>query len=230
MNIRLLGFFFVAFIIGLSACKKNSDAPVLTSIAGLNFINASADTVNLYLNGSRLNNNSNLYPSGSSGYVSVISGQQNYQVKKIFNPVTNTVQALFSIPLKLDSGKYYSLFIAGETQGLAFETIDTLRAIPDTIPSCYIRFVNASSDAGNLDLAIGSKVKLTNVQFKSASGFALADTGTLVPINVYPTGSATPVISGHVSLAPGRIYTFYSKGNLNGTGNSVFGLGTTINF
>ncbi len=230
MNTRLLLLFFIAAIVGLSACKKNNDTPTVTSTAFLNIVNASTDTVNFYLNGTRLNNNSNLYPAGSSGYFSVTDGQQNYQVKKLFNPVTNTVQTLFSIPLKLDSAGDYSLFITDGTLVNSFSTKDVLLAVPDTLATtnCYVRFVNASPGTTNFDLAVGDTVKFTNVPFKSVSGFQLVGVSGLKPISIYQTGSATPIISGHIALTPGYSYTFYSYGKLNGTGNSALGIGFNV--
>ena len=60
-HVVLLAGLITAFL----SCKKNNDAPVVsTSIDSLNVVNATANTINLYLNGTRLNNNSNLYPSG----------------------------------------------------------------------------------------------------------------------------------------------------------------------
>ena len=237
MRIRLLLLSVFAFVIGLSACKKNNDAPTAILHSYLNVTNATADTVNFYLNGTRLNTSSNLYPSGSSGYALVTAGNQSYQVKKIFNPITNTVQTLFSIPLKLkantlDTVYHSSLFIAGETLPQAFSTVDTLNN-DTTANTSYVRFVNASPDAGSLDFAISSTVKFKNQAFKSASGFKLVsvnkDTTGLVPINVYQAGGATPIISGKYVLVAGRSYTFYSKGQLAGTGNSIFSVGVTIN-
>jgi hypothetical protein len=235
MIIRLPGLFFIAFIIGLSAiglsaCKKNNDAPsTVNSIDSLNIINASVDTINFYLNGTRLNNNSNLYPAGSSGYYTVPSGLQSYQIKKAFNPATSIVQTLFSIPLTFEAHHYYSLFVAGETLALAFSTVDTLKA--NTIKNtCKVRFVNASPDAGSLDMAVGDTTQFKNQAFKSASGFVLVGVSGRKPIKVYATGSTVPIISGIVNLLAGKSYTFYSKGKLNGTGNAVFSVGATINF
>jgi len=51
---------------------------------GLNVTNASTDTLNYYLNGTRVNNASSIYPLGSSGYIGVAVGQQNYQFKKFW--------------------------------------------------------------------------------------------------------------------------------------------------
>jgi hypothetical protein len=227
MNTRLTLFLFLAVITGISACKKN-DLPVTTLTTKLNLINASPDTVNFYLNGTRLSK-SNVYPAGSSGYFDVAFGEQNYQVKDVFDPTGSTVRALFSKTLTLDTAKTYSLFIVDETAENAFLTTDTLQA--DTNKNeCYVRFVNASPDAGALDFAVGDTAKFSNVAFTKASEFRSVGVSSFKPINLYYAGSATPVISGHFILLAGKSYTFYSMGKLTGTGNSLFSLGATLNF
>lgn len=229
MHIKLLLLIFCIAVISFSACQKNNDAPVVsTSIDSLNVINASAQAVNFYLNGTRLNNNSNLNIGGSSGYYTVPSGQQTYQIKKVFDPATSIVQTLFSLPVNLIPHHYYSLFIADDTSSHAFTTIDTLQA--DTVAgTCYVRFVNASPPSGSVSFSIGG-VAYNNQPFKSASGFRLVDTASLSPIMLYQPGSSTPVISGHYPLLQGLSYTFYTMGKPNGTGNSAYGIGVTVNF
>jgi Domain of unknown function (DUF4397) len=230
MYTRLLALFLISFSIGLSACKKNNDAPSANLTSNLNIINTSADTVNFYLNGTRLNKNSNLYPSGASGYIVVPYGAQNFQIKKIFNPVTNTVQTLFSVPLTLDTSKYYSLFLGGETSASAFSTTDDLKA-DTTNNTCMVRFVNASPDAGDLKLTINDTTLYSNnITFKSAGGFVMIKTGTAKKsIKVYQSGAATYLTSDSVAFAANRLYTIYSKGMLKGTGNLSFGLGALAN-
>ncbi|MBV8390793.1 MAG: hypothetical protein JO080_13400, partial [Mucilaginibacter sp.] len=95
MKIRLSALFVIAFIIGLSACKKTyDDAPKVVSQVALNVVNASADTVNIYLNGSRLNTTSAILPGYSTGYYRVPKGQQIYEIKKPFNIYANAIQTL----------------------------------------------------------------------------------------------------------------------------------------
>ena len=229
MNTRLSIFLILAFLTGISACKKSSDAPLPAYTTYLNFVNASADSVNYYLNGTRLNNNSNLYPQVASGYVGVLAFAQNYQVKRVFNTAGANVQQLFSLPLNLDTAHYYSLFIAGESASLAFKTVDTLRA--DTSQStCMVRFVNASPGAGSYDLVVGSAAKFAGQGFGTASGFRLADISSAAPVTLYPAGSSTPVASGTVALLQGKSYTIYTTGKLNGTGSSALGLAVMINY
>lgn len=197
--------------------------------------NASADTVNIYLNGTRLDNNSDLSPGVSSGYYNVPSGAQAFQIKKKFNPITSVVQPLFSITSPADGYHYHTLFVVDETQANAFFTADTLRFLVDTgtiSTTCYVRFVNASADAGNLDF-VANSTKFSNQVFKTGSGFkpvaVSASTDTLATINVYHAGQTTPIISGHYSLLPGNAYTFWTQGKLNGTGNLTFSVNATIN-
>ncbi len=242
MNTRLLVLLVGAFIIGFSACKKNNDAPTVALKSNLNIVNASADTVNFYLNGTRLNNNSNLYPLVSTGYLTnILAGSQNFQVKKMFNPVSSTVQTLFTIPLKLETGTYYSLYIAGETSDNAFEIRDFTQGHADTLLSMtstadtlqttsLIRFVNASPSTGNLDIFIGDTVKFINVPFKTAANFTLINSGSKKAFSVYKTGTNTPLITGTLVLTPGTAYTVYSKGALNGTNNSAFGIVYNLTF
>jgi hypothetical protein len=228
MNIRLLMVLSAALIIGLASCKKNDDAPVVKPIDSLNIVNASADTFNFYLNGTRLNA-SNILPTGATGYYQIASGAQVYQVKKVFNPATSVVQPIFSLPLTLDPHHYYSLFITGETASQAFITTDALME-DDSTGTCLVRFVNASPDAGNLDFVVNG-TKISNQAFKSGSAFVLVTANdTLAPISVYHAGSTTPIISGVYNLTTGTSFTFFSKGILTGTGNSKFGLGALVNF
>jgi hypothetical protein len=228
MIIRLLALLSIVFILGLSSCKKNNDAPTIKTTDTLNVINASVDTVNFYLNGTRLDNNSDLSPGISSGYSPVPSGAQVFQIKKKFNPGTSVVQPLFSITSPTDGYHFHSLFVVDETQANAFFTVDTARFVIDTNITCYVRFVNASVDAGKLDFA-ANNTKFSNQAFKTGSGFKLvpinASADSLATINLYHTGQTAPIISGHYALLSGRAYTFYAQGKLNGTGNLALSLG-----
>lgn len=227
---RIIILLGVVFIIGMVACKKNNDAPSVKLVSHLNIINASTDTVNLYLNGSRLNNNSNLYPLYSSGYLQVPAFAQNFQVKKLFNQATNTVQQLFSIPVKLDTSKYYSLFIAGETQAQAFTTVDPLHT-DTTSRKCLVRFVNASSDTtSRYDMVIGSAPKITGQKFGTASNFSYADTSSVAPIALFKAGSTDTIAKFTLSLLEHKWYTVYTTGKLGGAGSAALGLVVMVNF
>jgi len=233
MNVKVLSLLFITLVIGLSACKKNNDAPAATPPASnLNVVNAYVDTVNVYLNGTRQNTGNNLYPSTLTGYFKVASGTQSFQFKTAFNKNTNELKDLFATSLKLDSGGYKSLFVAGATSDKTFTTTDGFTPQTDTLGVlAYVRFVNASPDEGSFNMNVNDSVKLENLQFKQASEFAavVVDKTGMVKINVYPSGSSTSIISGKVALQIGQPYTFYLKGSKNSAGAFKLGLGSFLN-
>jgi hypothetical protein len=217
MNTKIPIFLFAVFVIGLASCKKGTGDLVPTVLtSSLDVINAGADTVNFYENGTRLNNTSNLYPLGTLGYLSVTAGAQNYQVKKAGNPNT-----LITIPLTLSAANGYTLFIAGETADKTFMLKDQLGT--DTTKGAWIRFVNASPIDGTVDVTIGAKFSYKNIAFKSATPYTKVS-GGLNLLTIYQSGSSTPLTTpGNLNLTVGGIYTLYTKGVLNGTGNSAIG-------
>ncbi len=232
MSIRLLILLIIVFITGgLSACKKNNDAPTVTATVGLNVINASADTFNFYLNGTRQNGTSNLFPGSSTGYYPIPVGSQTFQIKKPFNTVTNVLQTLFNITLTSDNNPYHSLFITGPVLADTFTTVDALNSTSKT-DTCFIRFVNASPGTTALDMAYGSTTQFTNRPSKSVTAFTFANTVTGASINgyialkVFNTGSTTALAIDSVALVQGKSYTFYTMGV---PGSATFSIGTMIN-
>ncbi|MDO3625877.1 DUF4397 domain-containing protein [Mucilaginibacter sp. BT774] len=227
MKIRLSVLFVIALIVGLAACKKKyDDAPSAVSQVRLNVVNASADTVNIYLNGSRLNTTSAILPSYSTGYYYVPEGKQTYEVKKPFNVNTSAVHSLFSITLPADTDFYHTLFITDGKADDAFQTIDSFPE-DTTSNTCYIRFVNSSPGSGNLDMSYGGTTLFSAVAFKSYSKLSLISTTNgasvtgLIPIKIFNTGSSTPLYIDSVSLTSGSRYTLYTLGTPGTTGFSL---------
>ena len=200
--------------IGLSSCKKDGDIVVVLPQAGLNTVNANNYAINVYQNGTRLNNLGSIGTGGKSGYFSVSAGTQQYQIKKA-GP-DNPDYLISDLALQLDSGKTYSLFVAGDTP-------DKLFIVNDVVPAgaanqATIRFVNTLPGANNLDVTIGSQV-LTNTAFQSASAFTNITSGAN-SLKIYQAGSATPIIDQIITLNTGIIYTVFTTGTITGTGDN----------
>src|ERR1700743_611236 len=96
MNNRCLILFFIAASMGLASCKNNDNVFPKKVTTQINVVNASADTLNIFLNGTRQNNNSSLFPGGQSFYLNVPAGMLNYQFKK-----AGASAVLFGVPLTL---------------------------------------------------------------------------------------------------------------------------------
>lgn len=240
MNTRIKAFTFILAVATCwASCKKNNDKPVFLPTASLRVINASNDTVNFYQNGTLVNTASNYFPGGTlSSLLTVKAGSQNYQVKLAKPSAPN---ALFTLPLKLDSGKTYSLYISSRSADGIFFTNDTAT----TNSLAKVRFVNASPDAGPLTLAFVtagstpvSTIKFSNISYKTTTDFlnvtpsTTATPGTTLGpgsliLSVYQTGSDTKTAKKDtVTISTGRIYTVVGYGTIGSGGNQA--LGTTL--
>jgi hypothetical protein len=222
MNFKTAVFVFFATLT-IAACNKGDDSVPASSklTTTLNVVNTTTDTLNYYLNGSRVNTTSSLYPFGNTGYLAVKYDDQDYQFKRLGN-----ADVLFNISLALDTSKVYSLFVAGRAAEQTFTTLDTLTA--DTAGRARIRFVNASPDAGNLDVMIGDTVNFKVRAYKSASVFLPVGVG-IKHVRVFQSGSTLAISDTSRTLVAGRVYTLFAKGKLAGVGGAKFGTGLMVN-
>ncbi|MDB4903031.1 MAG: hypothetical protein JWQ63_2312 [Mucilaginibacter sp.] len=223
MNIKCLFLLLIITLIGLSSCKNNDNVFKTVTYTDLTVVNASADTLNFYLNGTRQNNSSSLYPTGYVAHdQSIPSGLQNYQFKKAGNSAV-----LFSVPLNLTAKTYYSLYLTGESADRAFYHADTLYR--DSLPNmATVRFVHAASDAGNLDVYVGNAVNFKNRSFKTTSVFLPIGSGPQ-EVKIFQTGAIIPKVDTVITIQQNLIYTLFSKGLVNGKGSSAFGVGIVLN-
>jgi hypothetical protein len=216
MNIKVKVLLMIAAVAGcFVSCKKNNDKPdaVDSSTTSLNVINATFNNVNIYVNGTRINNTTTFYPGGTLGYILVKAGTQNYSVK-LDGP--NNPNPLFSLPLTLSKDSIYSFYVAGNTADQVFKTTDVL--VADTNEQAKIRFVNASPDAGNISVhfegitAVLDTEKVKDLGFKATSTFYLVAPGEH-NMALHSVGFPGTVVRDTVSLNAGKVYTYYGYGN-----------------
>jgi hypothetical protein len=216
----------VAFValLGIESCKKGDDTAITTLTTNVNFINATTDTLNYYVNGTRINNASALYPLGATGYLSTPFGEQNYQVKKDGNPTV-----LFSLPLLLDTAKIYSVFMTDNTAENTITTIDTLDKdnLSDTTS---IRFVHTSPNLGDVDVRVGEgdTTVFRSRAFKSVSVFLPLNAGTK-HIRIYKAGTDVVLSDEMRTLQVNRVYTLFTKAALMPVASTTSGTGLIIN-
>ena len=169
--IKILVLVVIASI-GLSSCKKDGDIVIVSPQAGLNTVNANNYAINVYQNGTRLNNLGIIGTGGKSGYFSVTAGTQQYQIKKA-GP-DNPDYLISDLALQLDSGKTYSLFVAGDAPDKVFMLKDSVSSIPSN--QAAIRFVNTLPGLTNLDVTI-SGTSYPNKAFTTSIGFSFVKGG-----------------------------------------------------
>ncbi len=206
-----------------ASCKKDGDIVVVLPKAGLNTVNATNYAINVYQNGTRLNNLGSIGTGGKSGYFAVNAGTQQYQIKKA-GP-DNPDYLISDLAFQLDSGKAYSLFVAGDTPDKVFMLKDSLPSVAGS--QATVRFVNTLSGVNNLDVSIGSD-NYSNMAFKSFTAFSGVNSGA-TSLKIYQSGAATPIIDQTITLAAGTIYTIFTTGTLSGTGTDKLTARMVIN-
>jgi hypothetical protein len=213
MKFKLFVFMVFIGVIVLVSCKKGDDsAPATPLKTSINFINASADTINFYVNGTRLNIAAASYPLASTGYLTTPLGEQNYEVKKDRNP-----NILFNLVLPVDTGKVYSFFVTDNTSANTFTVVDTLKTV-DTLS--LIRFVNTSPKIEKIHIEVGDTVKFANNSFKFVSKYEHIRPG-IKQIRVIDSATNKVLINETRTLQSGRAYTLFTKGALTATGSTA---------
>lgn len=220
MNLRLT-FLLLVIAAGLTSCKNNDNVfPVKNLDAGFRIVNASPNTINYYLNGTRLNNNGALSPGVATPYIATTAGQQNFQFKLNGSP-----DILFSWPEKMPDSVGYTLYITGTTVDKAFRMRDVFAV--DT-GFAALGFVNASSAAGNIDVAVGDTLRFKKTSFKTQTEFTGVANGER-DVKFYKAGTTTLLKDTTFTMSQNHVYTIYSYGTPGATGSSQFGVGITTN-
>jgi len=220
MNLRPTFLFFI-IAAGLASCKNNDNVfPAKNLDATFKIVNASPNTINYFLNGTRLNNGGGLSPGVATLYIATTAGQQNFQFKLDGSP-----DILFSWPEKMPDSVNYTLYITGNTADKAFRTREILN--PDS-GFVALGLVNASSAAGNLDITVGDTLRFKEVGFKTQTKFIGVANGDR-EIKVYKAGTTTLLKDTIFTINQNRVYTIYTYGTPGAAGNSKFGVGITLN-
>lgn len=219
----LLGALAIAFF----ACKQGDDAPPKKgSQSLLNVINAVTDVrgIDFYLNGTRQNINSAIYLFSSSGYLRVLAGEQQYQVKS--DSPRTVIMDIKLNPARSDSS--YTVVVAGQAGNGTLSTIflnDNF--ITDTLQSSKVRFVQASPGPNAYDVFVGDSVSFKNQAFKASTGFVNLSPGVKT-VNVTLAGSSRSLAQVTVTLQPNTYYTLFTVGSLTGSGNNAFAAGLNL--
>jgi hypothetical protein len=86
----------------------------------------------------------------------------------------------------------------------------------DSASNTQLRVIHASADAPNVDVLVSGAAVLTNVPYKTASGFLTIPSGT-TRVQVNPTGAATSVIDVSPALTRDRKYSAVAVGSAAAT-------------
>ncbi|RYZ99296.1 MAG: DUF4397 domain-containing protein [Sphingobacteriaceae bacterium] len=214
----------------LASCKKEDPAPPVLPETRLNVVNASVDVFNIFQSGNRINNTASLYPGGISGYLNVTAGEQNYEFKRNGSP-----DVVLGMKLALDTLTTHSLFVVGLAADQMFLSDDSFTA--DTGSRALVRFINASPDDGELNVALadtsaiaGETISYSDKAFKSISEFLpVAVTNGSKQLKISRSGGGITLLTDTINLQAGSVYTIFTKGKSGQAGSAAFGAGIITN-
>lgn len=217
MNLKTWSYFLAAsfFVVcSILSCNKNNsdvvDAPPKAAQVAFYNVVPNGLPINMYVNGTRQNNNKIDYEY-SSGYMSIRSGQQLISFK-----TDSLRQDLFTpgvaLNIPLDST---TIVVAGKSASDLIYTRDTAKAdAVNTKPK--FRFVNASSNSPAYDVII-NQVSIANRAYKSVSAFSRVDAGK-VSLKINLAGTSTSLLNTTVTLQASGVYTLFIYGLYQKTG------------
>jgi len=194
------GVIFILTLI-LSSCTKgsNSSSTANQTTCAVSIIDASPDApgLDLYITGTKLNVNA-ITLGSFYNYFTAYAGSQQYV---FYRTGTSTVAARDTISLA--TGSHNTVILANSIATPDFIWLKDTYSKPDT-GMISIRLVNASTDAGSVDLVD----KTTGVSLVQGQGYKGASDFTTVKVN--PTDSLQIVQSGTLTpLANVLPYALY---------------------
>ncbi|MGI4021502.1 MAG: DUF4397 domain-containing protein [Janthinobacterium lividum] len=226
----LISLMFVAMgTVNFSCGNTNGVNPAAYS--RIQIINAIAGSSSLdcTLNSTKINTTTIAFPT-TTGYISATPGTKYVEIRPTSTPTAPFIDTA-TVVLKQDSS--YSLFFAGQSGTTKSIMIQDDLSAP-TLGRAKVRFVNASSAAGNLSITINAVAapEYANIAYCGVGKFIEVPAGTY-EFKAFATGATNTNTLGTLSnqvLADGKVYTLYARGIIGNTGTtSAFGLSLITN-
>jgi membrane-bound inhibitor of C-type lysozyme len=213
-------FLSLVILFHLSSCDDGIEQEPDLGIAHLMFINASSATDSVYLTLDDVNiDSSTVEFTENTSYLDVTVGNKKADVKS-FDETLLLSQQVF-----LKSTKYYSLFFAklDSINNLYIALQDNL-TVPKT-EKAKIRFINLSYNLPAVNIVTTDSITLfSNANFKTSSLFTEVDAKNYTLNMSRSLNKEILYTTPEIALTPGGIYTFWTKGLLNGEGISSLGI------
>jgi len=213
-NLRIITL-LTTLLFALASCAKNDPVVTVGIQVDVNVINASDDVLNYYLNGTRQNSTTGIFPLASSGYAKVPYGSQ-LAFRRLFNNQTfDNSEILFTVPVTADTtgaaNRRYSLFTAGPTSALAFITRDTI--VSDS-KNAKLRLVIASPEVTKLKVFLNDTLRFTTAAFKSTSVFIPVGATGVKAIEIRDAATNGFLFGTRLNLTAGNSYTLFTQGRV----------------
>jgi hypothetical protein len=218
---HLMASLLISFM-GITVACNSSEVDVNAGKDTLMLINAAPDAagIDFTFNKQKINTLPLTYTQNPV-YTLIDAG-----VKQVEVSIAPSVNKLLSVPVLLQSRKVYSIFFAGSVNNrnvLLVATQDNLKK-PDKNKAKY-RFINLSPNSRTLDFRLANdSLLIGNLPFGVASDFNQIKPGEYSVKIASRDTSIKSTVAINFNFVNGKIYTFWAKGFVKGTGNQTLGI------
>ncbi len=218
MNRRQALLFISLYTFLLFACKKNDTGNIIPS--NIKCINASPDAPAI----SFLDNNTSF--SADLNYNDISDYTPLAPVTSKLSIADNGLSVFNTFFTTLNPGSFYSLFAIDSFSKLNMTMVSDVFTIPSA-DSCMVRFFQFCPDASYITATLENPVDtfyLGTRQFNDQNTYSSYVTFKGIPsgdYNLQMQTSDSTIISTPLNFLGGKVYTIYSKGFLNGIGNTA---------
>lgn len=223
---------FVMF--SVTGCLKSTDSNTTTSAkAYLSILHlataAPAPSVDIYFDANKVSSSSWTAGTVPTAYSAVDKGYYTINFKK-----ASADSLVASVPYNMyDSLGFYTVVLYNQPSGEVNALLIEDKFSDLTYDKPYYRFIDASPGYSAVDLyiddvksAYGSGRTLADNQYATYLNEFKATTSGYHTLKVKISGTESTIATlDNVSLLDGNAYTFYLKGNPNGTGSNTVGIG-----
>lgn len=218
MNRRQALLFISLYTFLLFACKKNDTGNIIPS--NIKCINASPDAPALSFLDNNTSFSENLNFSDVSDYTPLAPVTSKLSI------AGNGLSTLNTFFTTLNPGSFYSLFAIDSFSKLNMTMVSDVYTIP-SVDSSMVRFFQFCPDAYYITATLENPVDtfyLGTRQFNDQNTYSSYVTFKGIPsgdYNLQMQTSDSTIISTPFNFLGGKVYTIYSKGFLNGIGNTA---------
>lgn len=215
-NLKLFKNVAFAALVVLTAAgcvKNNNDNTPAPQLSAISFYNASPDAPSVGINIDQTRVNSGSFPFRS--YIDYGNAYSGTREVSAYDGATKKTTG----SIKLDEGKIYSLFLAGQWATSEFVLLEDSISRP-AAGKAHIRFVNMSVGAPSLDLGVSSGTTVISGRtYKANSGYIAIDGDKQYEFTIRDHGqTVNKVTLSAITIQSGYNYTIWANGIYAQTG------------
>ncbi|SDL02163.1 protein of unknown function [Pedobacter sp. ok626] len=201
---QLIAVTLLLFSLLLTSCSKETETTAYAYLSVAN-VSPTLGTYNIYLDGTKSNTSGAVAFGGILAYSTLTAGNHTLSFT-----TESSVNVLATKTVSLEENGVYSAFLIDKGNNLDVLLIKDEINVAST-EKAFIRFINLSPDAPELDLSVSeAETLISGKAYKSASAFQAIDPKTY-SFELKANGIVKTILTDQ-TLTAGKYYTIIARG------------------